>query len=74
VLPDGWPVHRHCALDSWSMIKEWADWNENVFFGFTNAIDSPRGHSIREMVRRVPSDRILLETDAPYHCPDLVRS
>ena len=69
VLPCTFPVHLHCVLDSWELLSEWADWNSNVFFGFTNVIGDLDREGILDVVRRVRWDRFLLETDAPHHVP-----
>ena len=41
-----------------------------LYIGITGWIcDERRGLHLRELVRRVPADRLLLETDAPYLLP-----
>ena len=42
----------------------------DLYVGITGWIcDERRGHHLRELVRRIPLDRLLLETDAPYLLP-----
>ena len=42
----------------------------DLYIGITGWIcDERRGHHLREVVRDVPSDRLLIETDAPYLLP-----
>lgn len=42
----------------------------DLHIGITGWIcDERRGQHLRELVRRIPSDRLLLETDAPYLLP-----
>lgn len=42
----------------------------DLYIGITGWIcDERRGHHLREVVRHVPTDRLLIETDAPYLLP-----
>ena len=42
----------------------------DIYFGVTGWVDDPiRGQALRESVPLIPSDRILIETDAPYLLP-----
>ena len=42
----------------------------DLYIGITGWIcDERRGHHLRELVKRIPLDRLLLETDAPYLLP-----
>jgi TatD DNase family protein len=41
-----------------------------LYIGITGWIcDERRGHHLREVVRHIPADRLLIETDAPYLLP-----
>lgn len=41
-----------------------------LYIGITGWVcDERRGHSLREVVARIPADRVLVETDAPYLLP-----
>ena len=37
--------------------------------GFTGMVTFPRSEELRNIVRRLPKDRILTETDSPYMAP-----
>ncbi len=39
------------------------------YLGITGIVTFPRAHNIRETLRVIPLDRLLLETDAPYLAP-----
>jgi TatD DNase family protein len=41
--------------------------------GFTGAVTFKKSDSLRETARRVPADRFLVETDAPYLSPEPMR-
>jgi TatD DNase family protein len=41
-----------------------------LYIGITGWIcDERRGHHLREVVKHIPADRMLIETDAPYLLP-----
>ena len=63
MVPKHWPIHMHCFTNSWKTCQSWAkDW-PNMKFGFVSDKFDP------EIIRRLPLNRILLETDAPYFHP-----
>ncbi|MCF6300679.1 MAG: TatD family hydrolase, partial [Proteobacteria bacterium] len=45
--------------------------NQGIYCGFGTAVVNPKAHKLHELVRFVPLDSIMLETDAPdqpiYH-------
>ena len=64
-------VHRHNFNGSVAEMLEWLDAVPNVYFGFSGLINLEEAHrEIRHVLRRVPEDRILLESDAPHLLPD----
>jgi len=42
---------------------------EGAFLGVTGIVTFPRGENVREVVRLIPPERLLLETDSPYLAP-----
>ncbi len=64
-LQDG--VILHCYSGSKELVKEFAKYDMFYSFGgaitFKNAVDKP------DVVRAVPRDRLMLETDCPYMTP-----
>jgi TatD DNase family protein len=58
----------HCFTDTRAAAKAYLD--RGLHIGITGWIcDERRGSSLRESVRYVPRDRLLIETDAPYLLP-----
>lgn len=41
----------------------------NLYVGFTALITYPSATEVRDAVRKIPLNRIVLETDAPYFLP-----
>jgi TatD DNase family protein len=70
---DGVPaVVVHCFTDDRRALFDYLDLDCHI--GITGWIcDERRGLHLRELVREIPADRLLLETDAPYLLPRDVR-
>ena len=62
----------HCFTDSREALFDYLDLDCHI--GITGWIcDERRGTHLRALVREIPSQRLLLETDAPYLLPRTVR-
>jgi len=63
-LPRG---HMHCFSGS----IEWLQYvlNRGFYVGFDGNVTYKNAENLRELARRVPSSRLLLETDSPYLPP-----
>lgn len=58
----------HCFTGDEGELRELLDLD--LYIGITGWIcDERRGHHLRELVKLVPADRIMIETDAPYLLP-----
>ncbi|WKE65544.1 TatD family hydrolase [Gallaecimonas kandeliae] len=58
----------HCFTGDEATLKRWLELDLHV--GITGWIcDERRGGHLKELVRLIPEDRLLLETDAPYLIP-----
>lgn len=58
----------HCFTDSARALDDYLDLD--MYIGITGWIcDERRGKDLQELVSRIPADRLLLETDAPYLLP-----
>lgn len=60
---------RHCFTNSYSVIEPFLSEFPNLCVGFTGLVTYQRALEVREAVKKIPLDRILLETDAPYFLP-----
>lgn len=70
-LPDP-PGVMHCFSGN----RSWLDASLDLGFYISIAgpVTYPRSHDLRDLLRYIPEDRLLLETDAPYLSPQAFRS
>jgi len=61
----------HCFSSNWDVAKKALDLGFHI--SFAGNISYKKTEVIREAAARIPSDRILLETDSPYLSPQTVR-
>lgn len=57
----------HCFTETWEMAKQALDLG--FYISFSGIITFKNAAELREVVARVPMDRILVETDSPYLAP-----
>lgn len=57
----------HCFTSGWALAKKALD--HGFYLGFTGIVSFKNAREIREVLERVPHDRVLLETDSPYLAP-----
>lgn len=58
----------HCFTDSLEALKDYL--NLDCYIGITGWIaDKKRGETLRQIVKYIPNNRLLIETDAPYLLP-----
>lgn len=57
----------HCFTDSWEIARQALD--QDFYISLSGIITFKNAQELREVVRRVPIDRLLIETDAPYLAP-----
>jgi TatD DNase family protein len=65
------PAVFHCFTGSAAEAKKILD--QGYLLGFTGIVTYKKSDELREVVKFTPSDRILVETDAPYLSPEPVR-
>lgn len=57
----------HCFTEDWDMARRALDLG--FYISFSGIITFNSAQDLREVVKRVPQDRLLIETDAPYLAP-----
>lgn len=57
----------HCFTEDWDTARQALDLG--FYISFSGIVTFKNAESLREVARRVPSDRILVETDSPYLAP-----
>ncbi|MCP3677078.1 MAG: YchF/TatD family DNA exonuclease [Deltaproteobacteria bacterium] len=57
----------HCFSGGYEMAKECLDMG--LFLSFTGIITFPKAAALQEVVKKVPVERMLVETDCPYLAP-----
>uniref|UniRef100_A0A673CZB5 TatD DNase domain containing 2 n=2 Tax=Sphaeramia orbicularis TaxID=375764 RepID=A0A673CZB5_9TELE len=68
-VPRDYKIHRHCFTSSYPVIEPFLTEFPNLYVGFTALITYSSATDARNAVRKIPLNRILLETDAPYFLP-----
>lgn len=57
----------HCFVEDWAIAKRALD--IGFYISFSGVLTYKSAESLREVAKRVPEDRLLIETDAPYLAP-----
>ncbi len=57
----------HCFTEDWDMAKRALDMN--FYISLSGIVTFKNAESLREVARKLPLDRLLVETDAPYLAP-----
>ena len=57
----------HCFTESWEMAEAALDMN--YYISFSGIVTFKKAEELREVAKKVPLDRLLIETDAPYLAP-----
>jgi len=68
-VPQDYPIHLHCFTSSLEVAHKWLNKYSECKIGFTGLITFPQSWQLREVVKEIPLDKLLLETDAPYFLP-----
>ena len=58
-------IHVHCFEGDHALVETWLGEFPNTLFGFTGLVQHFNRAS-KEALRRLPEDKLLLETDSPY--------
>ncbi len=57
----------HCFTESWEMAKAALDMN--FYVSISGIVTFKNASELREVVKKIPLDRLLIETDSPYLAP-----
>lgn len=57
----------HCFTESWEVARAALDMN--FYISFSGIVTFRNAEALRDVARQVPTDRLLVETDAPYLAP-----
>ena len=57
----------HCFTETWEMAEQALDLG--FYISFSGIVTFKNAESLREVARRVPLERLLIETDSPYLAP-----
>lgn len=68
-LPKNHPIHLHCFTGKWETCQQWIEAYPELKVGFTPIISKINLTFLHDVVKKLPLDKILLETDAPYFLP-----
>ncbi|XP_078400887.1 putative deoxyribonuclease TATDN2 [Cetorhinus maximus] len=68
-VPKDYRIHRHCFTGRYEVIEPFLREFSNLSVGFTALLTYPTAAVTKEAVRRIPIERIVVETDAPYFLP-----
>ncbi len=66
-LCDGVRGVMHCYTSSWDLAKKMLD--RGFFFSASGILTFKNSDAVRETFRKIPIDRIVIETDGPYCAP-----
>ncbi len=57
----------HCFVDDWDTAKQAMDLNFNI--SLSGIVTFKNAHSVKEVAKKMPEDRLMVETDSPYLAP-----
>lgn len=57
----------HCFTGDWDFAQKMMD--KNFLISFSGIVTFPKAHELREVARKMPLDRLLIETDSPFLTP-----
>ncbi len=68
-VPRDWKIHLHCYTGSESTAVSFMDQYPNLYFGVCGNVTYRKNDALRCMVTNLPTERLVIETDAPYNTP-----
>lgn len=63
----------HCFSEDWQFARDLIDFSNEIYFSFSGIVTYKNATKIQEAAKKIPLERILVETDAPFLAPQPVR-
>lgn len=63
----------HCYSEDWDFARTLLEFSSEIYFSFSGILTYKSAQKIQEAAQKLPIDRILVETDAPFLAPQPVR-
>ncbi len=63
----------HCFSEDWDFARELLEFSGEIYFSFSGILTYKNAPKIQETAMKLPLERILIETDAPFLSPQAVR-
>jgi len=57
----------HCFSGDWNLAQKYLDWG--FYLSIPGPVTYPKSHDLREVAKKTPLERLLIETDAPHLTP-----
>ncbi len=57
----------HCFTEDWTLAKRMMD--HNFLISFSGILTFPKAQLLREIAKKIPLEKLLVETDSPYLVP-----
>ncbi|XP_059147834.1 uncharacterized protein LOC131935458 [Physella acuta] len=74
MVPQDHSIHLHCFTRDEKTARRWLTSFTNLYIGLTPVITYQSAVEPMTVAARIPLNRLLLETDAPYFVPGAIRS
>ncbi|XP_050412536.2 uncharacterized protein LOC126827308 [Patella vulgata] len=69
IIPKNYKIHCHCFTGSYEQAKRWLEMFPNLYLGITPVVTYSSATASHDLARKIPLNRLLLETDSPYFVP-----
>ncbi|MCL1913596.1 MAG: TatD family hydrolase [Eubacteriaceae bacterium] len=69
ILPKSGKLVLHSFSQSTGMLERYLAFSDNIYFSISGPVTFSNAGSLRETVKHIPLDRLLIETDCPYLTP-----
>lgn len=63
----------HCFSEDWDFARELLEFSSEIYFSFSGILTYKNAEKIQEAAKKIPLERILIETDSPFLSPQRVR-